>query len=98
MQAIPGEKQQQKEPGPRTQKRKYLPKTKGQKSDGKNERVKIKIRRRVKIYRSQLYHILITDAQHKTIPKNVPNKFCFLEWLFLVVRTKAHGMSSLMFC
>jgi hypothetical protein len=47
-------------------------------ADGnRNERVKIKIRRSVKIPRSQLYHILLTDDQWKMIPKDIPNKFQF---------------------
>jgi hypothetical protein len=39
--------------------------------------VKIKIRKRVKITRSQLYHILVSDDQRNAIPKNVQNKLLF---------------------
>jgi len=52
------------------------PKTTGRKS-ATNERVKIKVRRRVKISRFQLYHLLVTDEQRKKIPKDIPNKYNF---------------------
>lgn len=80
------EKQQQTEPAqqieqnqgePKGRKRKNPPIPTARKTDNRNERVKIKIRRRVKIPRSQLYHILVTDEQRKMIPKDIPNKFNF---------------------
>jgi hypothetical protein len=40
-------------------------------------RVKIKVKKRVKIARFQLYHILECNAQRDCIPKNVPNKHMF---------------------
>jgi hypothetical protein len=52
------------------------PKTTGRKKDD-NQRVKIKVRRRVKMSRFQLYHILTSDCQRKMIPKNIPNKYNF---------------------
>ena len=53
-------------------------------------RVKIKIRRRVKICRGQLFHILSTDSQRASIPKDVPNKFMF----FGTVISRGKGKSS----
>jgi hypothetical protein len=62
-----GGEKQQKEPGQRTWKRKEPfkepPKTTGRKSEGKNEQVKIKVKRRVKMSQLQLYHILISDEK-----------------------------------
>jgi hypothetical protein len=72
-----GGEKQPKEPGPRTRKRKEPPSTTGRKSDGKNDRVKIQVKRRVKMSRSQLYHISISDEQRGMIPKDVPNKYHF---------------------
>jgi len=40
-------------------------------------RVKIKVKKRVKIARFQLYNILECNAQRDCIPKNVPNKHMF---------------------
>jgi hypothetical protein len=75
-----GGEKQPKEPGPRTRKRKAPPKTTGRKSGGKNDRVKIKVKRiRVKMSRLQLYHSLISNEQRGMIPKDVPNKYHFLE-------------------
>jgi hypothetical protein len=53
-------------------------------------RVKIKIRRRVKIPRSQFYHLLQSDDQRATIPKDVPNKYMF----FGTVISRGKGKSS----
>jgi hypothetical protein len=39
--------------------------------------VKIKVQKRVKIPRFQLYHILQSDEQHAAIPKDIPNKYLF---------------------
>jgi hypothetical protein len=64
--------------GQKSRKRKNPPKPTARKSEGdRNERVKIKIRRTVKIPHSQLYHILTTDEQHKMILKDIPNTFPF---------------------
>ena len=60
----------------KSSKNKKPPKTTGRKS-ATNERVKIKVRRRVKISRFQLYHLLVTDEQRKKIPKDIPNKYNF---------------------
>jgi hypothetical protein len=53
------------------------PKTTGQKSDT-NNRVKIKVQRRLKMSRFQLYHMLVTDEQRHKIPKDIPNKYNFI--------------------
>ncbi len=75
----------------KSSKNKKPPKTTGRKS-ATNERVKIKVRRRVKISRFQLYHLLVTDEQRKKIPKDIPNKYNFLALLFQGVRIKGLGM------
>jgi hypothetical protein len=41
----------------------------------KAARVKIKVRKRVKIPCSQLFHILEMDVHHNCIPKNALNKY-----------------------
>jgi hypothetical protein len=55
-----------------SKKRKLPPKTTG--CSKKVVRVKIKVRKRVKISRFQLFHILESDAQRDAIPKDTPNK------------------------
>jgi hypothetical protein len=73
----------------RKRKKSIPPKTTGRKND-KNDRVKIKIRRRVKMGRFQLYHILTSDEQRKMIPKDIPNKHNF----FGTVVSRGNNKSS----
>ena len=58
-----------------SKKRKLPPKTTGRSKTV--ARVKIKVRKRVKIPRFQFFHILETDEQRATIPKDIPNKYMF---------------------
>ena len=80
---------QQQQPNTRSsKKRKGPPKTTGR---GKQSaRVKIKIRKRVKIPRFQLFHILESDEQRSSIPKDIPNKYMF----FGTVVSRGKGKSS----
>jgi hypothetical protein len=80
---------QQQQPNTRSsKKRKGPPKTTGR---GKQSaRVNIKIRTRVKIPRFQLFHILESDEQRSSIPKDIPNKYMF----FGTVVSRGKGKSS----
>jgi hypothetical protein len=70
-----GLQKQRKQQQPR---KKIPPKTTGRKNM-ENKRVKFTIRRRVRMQRFQLYHILtINDKQHACTPKNVPNNYSFI--------------------
>jgi hypothetical protein len=74
----PTQQQERQQVGQKSRKRKNPLKPTARKSESdRNEIVKIKIRRRVKIHHSQLYHILIADEQCKMIPKDIPNMFLF---------------------
>jgi hypothetical protein len=71
-----GQPQEQEQPNTRSRKkRKAPPPTTGRAK--KVARVKIKVRKRVKIPRFQLYHILQSDEQRAVIPKDIPNKYLF---------------------
>ena len=69
-------------------KRKTPPTTTGRSK--KVNRVKIKVRKRVKITRSQLYHVLQSEEQRNCIPKDIPNKYKF----FGTVVSRGKGKSS----
>jgi hypothetical protein len=71
-----------------SKKRKLPPKTTGRLK--KVVRVKIKVQKRVKIPRFQLFHILESDAQRDAIPKDTPNKHLF----FGTVVARGRGKNS----
>jgi hypothetical protein len=51
--------------------------------------VKTKIRKRVKITHSQLYHILVSNDQQNAIPKNLQNKFLFFGTVISIGKGKS---------
>jgi hypothetical protein len=70
------EQQQNEQPNTRASKKQRTP----PQTTGRGEkaaRVKIKIWKRVKIPRFQLFHILETDEQRQSLPKDAPNKYMF---------------------
>ena len=69
------------------------PKPTGRKKE--QARVKIAIRKRVKIARSRLYHILATEHQRASIPKDIPNIYCFFGTV--VSRSKNKGSWNVKF-